>query len=78
MKKGNVQFSELSHLRLGLEAEKGVVQLLVVDVDLAHLRLNAFASLLLERLSVLLLLDGVALSSDTSIGNEACGKDESA
>ena len=47
------------------------MEFLVVDVDLAHLWLDALAGLLLERLRVLLLLDRVALRSDAGIGNEA-------
>lgn len=48
------------------------MELLVVDVDLAHLGLDALARLLLERLLVLLLLDGVALRRDARVGDEAC------
>lgn len=42
------------HPRLGLVAEEGVVQLLVVDVDLAHLGAHLLPHLLLQRLVGLL------------------------
>lgn len=48
------------------------MQFLVVDVNLSHLRLDAFARLLLERLRLLLLLDGVALRRDTRVGDVGC------
>ena len=45
-----------AHLRFRLPLEKGVMQLLVVDVDLPHLRPDPLPHLGLERLLVLLLL----------------------
>lgn len=68
----DVQLSVLGHLGLGLKLEEGIVQLLVVDVDLSHLRLNALARLGFERLPLLLLLDRVSLRCDAGIGDEAC------
>lgn len=44
------------HPRLGLPLEEGVVQLLVVDVDLAQLRPDLLSHLRLQVLRVLLLL----------------------
>ena len=65
------QLAELAHLGLCLVLEECVVKFLVVDVDLAHFWLNAFAGLLLERLRIFLLFDCVALRRDAGIGNEA-------
>lgn len=48
------------------------MQLLVVDVDLAHLGLDALSSLGLEGLAFLLLLDRIPLGRDTRVGNETC------
>ena len=43
------------HLRLGLMPEEGIVQLLVVDLNFAHLWSDFFSHLRLERLGVFLL-----------------------
>ncbi len=45
-----VHISNLGHIGLGLVLEEGVVQHLVVDVQLAHLGLHAVALLLLQLL----------------------------
>ena len=45
-----VNFAMIRHPRLLLIFEEGVVQDLVVDVDLAHLGLHTFAHLLLKGL----------------------------
>jgi len=44
------------HLWLCLPFEEGVVQLLIIDVDLSHFRPNTFAHLCLQCLLVFLLL----------------------
>lgn len=45
------------------------MKLLVVDVDLAHLWLNSFSSLLPQCLVGLFRFDGISLLSNTSIGD---------
>lgn len=45
------------------------MQLLIVDVDLAHLGLHALSGLLLERLILLLVFDGVSLVGDSGVGD---------
>mmetsp|Transcript_7489 Transcript_7489/g.19479 ORF Transcript_7489/g.19479 Transcript_7489/m.19479 type:complete len:515 (+) Transcript_7489:672-2216(+) len=57
-------------VRLRLELEKGVVQHLIVDVNLAHLGLHALLLLALELLRVLLLHDRRADPLDARRGNE--------
>ena len=62
-------FSEASHRRLCLEFEEGIVQLLVVDVNLTHLGLYTFSCLSLERHVGLLLFDCVAHRRDAGVGD---------
>lgn len=65
-----VELAKARHLWLGLVLEEGVVELLVVNVNLAHLGLDPLACLLLERRALLLLFDRVALCRDPRVGNE--------
>ena len=51
-----VEVAVRGHPRLGLPLEERVVELLVVDVDLAQLRADLLAHLGLHRLAVLLFL----------------------
>ena len=53
------------HPRIGLPLEEGVVQLLVVNVNLAQLGPDLLAHLRLHRLGVLLVLEGGAHLHDT-------------
>ena len=57
-----IQISMNGHLGLGLEPEKGVVQFLVVDVNLAQFGANLFSHLCLQ---VLLLLLGTHPQTQT-------------
>lgn len=52
------------------------MQLLIVDVNLSHLWLDALARLLLERLRLLLLFDRIPLSGDTRVSNVGCKRDD--
>jgi hypothetical protein len=63
----NSRLPKLGHIRLALELEESIVQFLVIDVDLAHLRLHPLPCLLLEGHVAFLFFDGVSLVGDTSI-----------
>lgn len=67
-----VRLSEFRHGRLALEFEERLVQLLIVDVDLAHFGLDPFPRLLAEGLVGLFGLDGVTLLADTGVGDPGC------
>lgn len=66
----NLHFTEFSHFWLRLILEESIVKLLIIDINLSHLRLYTLSSLLLERLTFFLLLDRISLSCDTGIGDE--------
>jgi hypothetical protein len=63
------RLSKLAHTWLDLVLEESVVQFLIVDIDLAHLRLDALPCLLLERLIGFLGFYCVALLPNTGIGD---------
>lgn len=65
-----VDVAEAREVGLGLVAEEGVVEFLVVNVELAHLRLHALALFLFEGLLLLLLEDRVAHLGDARVGDE--------
>ena len=60
---------ETRRVRLCHVLEEGVVQLLVIYVDLSHLRLHALARLRLERHVGLLLFDRVTHGCNTGVGD---------
>jgi hypothetical protein len=53
--------------------EEGIVQFLIIDVDLAHLRLNSLSCLLFQRHGGFFLLDSISLIGDSSIRDPGCG-----
>jgi len=63
------RLAKLGHARLALELEERIVQLLIVDVHLAHLRLNPLSCLLSQGLALLLRPASVPLLANTSVGD---------
>ena len=60
-------------LGLGLEAKERIMQLLIIDVNLAHLRLHTFTRLLLRLLLLFLFRCGTTQLVDTGVRNEIWG-----
>jgi len=42
----DLRLSKLGHFRFTLIPEKGIVQFLIIDIDLSHFRLNPLSGLL--------------------------------
>jgi hypothetical protein len=65
----DLRLSKPGHFRFCLILEERVVKFLIVDIDLAHLGLYPFTSLLFQTHARFLFLDCIPLICDTGIGD---------
>jgi len=69
---GDSRFTKFGHAGLRLESKESIVKLLVIDIDLSHLRLNSFSSLLSKGLICLFGFYCISLFPNTGFRDPSC------